>query len=232
MPTTREIPRWVYAGGFVLSGTAGFVNAVTVASAEVPVSHMSGTLTHLAIGLAGGGERDLLIRLAGMLGGFVVGAMLSGIIVGASALQAGRRYGVALVIEGLLFGVSTWTLTHDLTWGIVLSATACGLQNAMAATYYGLVVRTTHMTGILTDFGVLIGQRIRTGRVEWWRLWMLTVLMVGFFLGGVVGAGVCFVFGDNALWVPAGGCLIAGVGYLFARQLSTRAVSAEGASAD
>lgn len=225
MPSRSDIPRWVYAGGFALAGTAGFVNAVTVASAELPVSHMSGTLTHLAVGLGGGGsELDLLPRLAGILAGFFVGAVLSGLIVGAAALKVGRRYGVALMVEGALLGLSTWTLSHHVASGIILSATACGLQNAMAATYYGLVVRTTHVTGMVTDLGVLLGQRLRTGQTEAWRAAVLLVLISGFFLGGIIGAAASIRLGNDALWVPTVGCLATGLTYFTWRVVFGRTV--------
>lgn len=231
MPFRPDIPRWVYAGGFALAGTAGFVNAVTVASAALPVSHMSGTLTHLAVGLGGGGgDLDALLRLGGMLAGFFVGAVLSGVIVGTSALKAGRRYGVALMLEGALFGLSTWYLSHHVASGIILSATACGLQNAMAATYYGLVVRTTHVTGMLTDLGVLLGQRLRTGQTEPWRAAVLLVLISGFFLGGVVGAAVSLRYGNDALWVPAAGCFATGLAYFVWRLALARPPEPDSAS--
>ncbi|MEZ4267731.1 MAG: YoaK family protein [Myxococcota bacterium] len=223
MPFRPDIPRWVYAGGFALAATAGYVNAVTVASAALPVSHMSGTVTHLAIGLGSRGDVDAIMRLGGMLAGFFVGAVLSGAIVGVTALRVGRRYGVALMIEGCLFGLSTWSLGHHVSSGIILSAVACGLQNAMAATYYGLVVRTTHVTGMVTDLGVLLGQRLRTGETETWRAVVLLVLVGGFFLGGIVGAAASLWLGNDALWIPSLGCFVSGLIYVIWRVLRLRA---------
>jgi|GEM_PF-5134493 len=43
------------------------------------------------------------------------------------------------------------------------SGNACGFQNALA-THYGLVLRTTHVTGLLTDLGTNLGMRLRGHR--------------------------------------------------------------------
>merc|ERR1719401_1610209 len=39
-----------------------------------------------------------------------------------------------------------------------LCAAACGLQNGMATSYSGAVIRTTHVTGIATDIGLICGR--------------------------------------------------------------------------
>ena len=38
-----------------------------------------------------------------------------------------------------------------------LASVGCGLQNATTSTYSGAVVRTTHVTGLFTDLGILLG---------------------------------------------------------------------------
>merc|ERR1711981_773115 len=39
-----------------------------------------------------------------------------------------------------------------------LAAAACGLQNAMTTHWGGAVTRTTHVTGLFTDVGLLLGR--------------------------------------------------------------------------
>jgi uncharacterized membrane protein YoaK (UPF0700 family) len=43
---------------------------------------------------------------------------------------------------------------------------ACGLQNAMATGYSGAVIRTTHVTGIVTALGIAVGLAARRERVD------------------------------------------------------------------
>jgi uncharacterized membrane protein YoaK (UPF0700 family) len=44
------------------------------------------------------------------------------------------------------------------------ASAACGLQNAMVSTYSGAIIRTTHITGTVTDLGAMIGQYLRGHR--------------------------------------------------------------------
>ena len=46
-------------------------------------------------------------------------------------------------------------------YGLLLASAACGLQNALATTYSGAIVRTTHVTGIFTDLGIMLGAIFR-----------------------------------------------------------------------
>ena len=73
----------------------------------------------------------------------------------------GRRYGVALCVEGGLLLTACYLLNLNSLYGQYCASAACGLQNAMITTFSGAVVRTTHMTGIVTDLGLMIGAKLR-----------------------------------------------------------------------
>ena len=84
-----------------------------------------------------------------------------------------------------------------------LCCMACGLQNAMASTHGGAIIRTTHVTGLWSDFGESIGQRLRGMSFDRRRVWLYVALIGGFSVGGAAGA-VHFVRGGySALVVPA-----------------------------
>jgi len=209
--------RWVFIGGAALAGVAGFVNTILLSIYHVPASHMSGAVSMFGNDLENG-DTDHLLRIVTMVAGFLIGAIASGVIIGGSTLKPGRRYGVALMIEGVLFGIATWlVLTGDLL-GLSFAATACGLQNGMASSYLGLILRTTHVTGILTDIGVLIGHWLRHRRIEEWKLLLLITLFVGFTAGGVIGAVLHHQIGLHALWIAAGGTFLAGLLYFIWRR--------------
>jgi uncharacterized membrane protein YoaK (UPF0700 family) len=90
----------------------------------------------------------------------------------------------------------------------------------MASTYMGLIVRTTHMTGIATDLGFLLGARLRGQKVEPWRFALFVLLLAGFLVGVVLGAAMAVRFGAGALWPAAGLVAIAGGGYYLWRARS------------
>ena len=209
---------WIFAGAGTLAAVAGYVNVVVLGVFAVPVSHMSGAVSRLGIDLAAGNRADLTVILAIVLG-FLAGAVLSGAIIGNRKLVPGRRYGFALFLEGGVLAVATSYLYAGHSAGIVLAAMACGIQNAMASSYYGLVIRTTHVTGIVTDIGVIIGYWIRGRTVRVWKLLLLVVILTGFFTGGFLGAVMYAAIGRIALALASAGCVTAGATYFLWRHL-------------
>lgn len=208
----REWP-WVSLGGAALACNAGFVNACVLSTFHVPVSHMTGAVSRLSGDVGTGNAADLWTVVA-LLAGFVAGAAVSGAVVGAQALRPGRRYGVVLIAEGVALALAAVLLGSSMTAGVTLAAFACGLQNAMASSYYGLILRTTHLTGIVTDLGVLLGQRLRGQRTPAWKSAVLGALVAGFFAGGLAGAVAIGHFGPAALAAPAVACVLSGALYV------------------
>lgn len=78
-----------------------------------------------------------------------------------------------------------------------LLAAAMGVQNAFSSHYGKSIIRTTHMTGTMTDFGILIAKKISGQKIDNWRLIISTLLLISFFWGGVVAVFLykCFDYG-------------------------------------
>lgn len=218
----RHTPGWVYAGGLLLTAVAGCVNAVAVASAYHAVTHMTGTVFAVGFELSRG-QTGVALRAAAVVASFFVGAALSGFIVKQSSLHAGRRYGVALMIEGVVLGGAWLGLARQSVAGEVLAAVACGLQNALATSYSGAIVRTTHMTGVITDLGIAIGHLAARQPVEWFRVRLHLVLLLGFTSGGALGALAYPALGPTTLLFPAVAVFFAGLVYAVQRHLQRHA---------
>lgn len=92
----------------------------------------------------------------------------------------------------------------------MLAATACGLQNAMSSSYCGLMIRTTHVSGIVTDLGVMLGHWLRHRRIVAWKLRFLLALLFSFGGGGFVGASLDLVYGPVCLLLPAATSILGG----------------------
>jgi uncharacterized membrane protein YoaK (UPF0700 family) len=199
-------------GGALLAGSAGFVNAVLLSFFQVPVSHMSGAVSHLGVAMASRPVREALGALT-IIVAFFVGSVVSGAVVGRDTALPGRRYGVVLLIQGLALAAAGGCLYARISSGVPLAAFACGVQNAMSSSYYGLAMRTTHVTGMVTDLGVVVGHWLRHRRFSRWKARVLSVMTGAFLTGGVLGA-VSIVWLDfRVLYVPAGGTLVAGIAY-------------------
>ena len=217
-----QLPRWVWVGAGLLACVAGMVNVVGYLSFEQQaVTHLTGTTTLLGEAVA---KRDLhaISRLAGVALAFMAGAALSGMIVQDSTLKLGRRYGVALVLESLLLFAAIPLFMQGRLAGPLLAAMACGLQNAMATTYSGAVIRTSHLSGMFTDLGIGLGHALRGLPLPKRRLLLCGLIISGFFTGAVLGALLFVRFGYAALAVPATITGSIGLGYAAHRQLQLR----------
>ena len=211
----------VLLGGLGLAAGAGFINTVVVLLGAPPVTHLTGSATRLSVDLGRGDRADALF-VAGLAGAFVLGAALSGVIIGSSTLRLGRRYGVAVMAEAALIGAAAAVIGSSLVPGVLLAAGAAGLQNAMASSYRNLIVRTTHVTGLLTDLGFMAGQRLGGHRVAPWRFALVGSLVLAFVGGGVLGVAAQERLDADALWIPAGGMAIGGAAYFAWRLLRNR----------
>lgn len=199
----NKLPKWVEIGGFLLALNAGYINAVGVLGLNhLPISHLTGTSTLLSIEIAKANLSVVTHLLVVMLS-FVLGAAASGALVGNVALKLGRRYSLALMIESVLLFAALFLLNQDLLVGHFFASAACGLQNAMTSSYSGAVVRTTHVSGLFTDLGIMLGLRVRGKKVDGRKLTLFLILISGFILGGIFGAILFGRMQFSALILPS-----------------------------
>jgi uncharacterized membrane protein YoaK (UPF0700 family) len=197
-----KIPRWGKIGAAVLAFSAGMINAVALLdTSHQATTHMTGIVSHLAISLI---EKNISMMglLFGVACAFFLGALICGLIIRDSNFQRGRRYGYALALESLLLLFSTYGFVVGSVWGAFLASMAAGLQNAMVSHYSGAIIRTTHMTGILTDLGVLVGHKLRGSHVDSLRIKLFSIILISFFLGGCVGGVLYFCVKGYAMLAP------------------------------
>jgi uncharacterized membrane protein YoaK (UPF0700 family) len=192
----------------VLSVVAGQANAVGLLGVyHEAISHVTGTATHAAAALARGDVVAAVVA-GSIVVAFAVGATLAGALVQGGEVHSGRRYSVALVLEALLFVVAWGLLTRGLHAGEHVAAVAAGLQNGLATRVSGAIVRTTHITGLVTDIGLTFGAVVRGRPLERQRLLLQTSLVGGFVAGAVSGAVAFSALGTDALLIPAGICVV------------------------
>lgn len=217
-----KLPRWVWAGGTSLAFVAGMVNAAGyLGFRHQAITHMTGTTSLLGIAV-GQGDTGELVYSGGVLLAFVLGCVMSGFIIGDSVLRLGRRYGVALTIESVLLFAAVPLLHVRADAGLWFAACACGLQNAMAGTFSGAVVRTSHMSGIVTDLGTFLGQWLRGTAVDSRRVRLYAMLFTGFLCGGIASAMLFPRWQERTLLAPAILTGLVGIAYVVYRQRARR----------
>lgn len=228
MAVLRQLPRWAWIGGGVLAFIAGIVNAAGyLGFRHQAITNLTGSTTLLgaSLGLADGPEA---VHWGLSVAAFVFGALLSGLIVQQQTLKLGRRYGVALVLESLLLFAAIPLFLRQQIAGALLAAMACGLQNAMATTFSGAAIRTSHLSGMFTDLGIGVGHALRGMPLQKRRLLLCVLIIAGFFCGAVLGALLFARLGYLALAVPATATGLTGLGYAACRHLQLRQSPAAG----
>lgn len=192
--------------GIVLAFVAGSLNAGSFLAVGQYTSHMTGILSAAADNLVLGNGYLVTVSLVSLLA-FIGGAAMTAILV-----NLGRRRGYAnlfarpLLIEAgliLVFGCSGGVLQqHTLvtvSQTIVLLCFTMGLQNSLITKISRAEIRTTHVTGLLTDLGIEVGKFFYWNRITQndaqsvvlanrQKLRIHFILIAAFFCGGVMGA--------------------------------------------
>ncbi|MBX3741226.1 MAG: DUF1275 domain-containing protein [Akkermansiaceae bacterium] len=200
---------WIVFGGCCLAFLAAAVNAGFLIDLGTSVSHLTGDVSKVAMQSLGGDgwEKSGALYLAVATVGFIFGAMVSGFFVHHPTLEISRPYGRTITAIGGLLLVSHGTFTGIPWLSVFLASCACGMQNALATHYRGMVLRTTHVTGLLTDLGTNLGMRLKGHHIAAWKLGVPVMLLGAFFLGALFGTLL-------HLWLPGRFLLVLGVIYI------------------
>lgn len=186
--TFDQSKNWIYRAVTLLSINGGFVNSITFESFfHNPVGYVTGNITFAASYLASFQVINF-VDVVGAIGGFLIGAILSGLIIPYNNYARDNRYNFAFILEALLIFFGMLGLICAVPTSKYLLAVALGLQNGCTTHYGKSIIRTTHMTGTTTDLGIMIAHKlIKRYDIPMWRLLIRLFLLLGFFIGSVLG---------------------------------------------
>jgi uncharacterized membrane protein YoaK (UPF0700 family) len=210
----------------LLAGASGVVNATSFFAFGQHITHMTGHISVLGEALASSRWEGAIIAGKTVFA-FVVGATTAAALLDASRHRQRGRHTPALLVEMVMLGgIALWAAEHPdaneptLMWGL---AFAMGLQNALVTRVSGAVVRTTHLTGVLTDIGIQLVRMVvwvRDGARErgvlglWHKVQELPSaeqfertrlhlgLALAFLTGSVLGSALFLRFGAPAMGMP------------------------------
>jgi len=191
--------------GCALAFVAGATNAGGFLAVQQYTSHMTGVVSAMADDIALG---NFTLALAGtsLLACFLLGSMVTALLVNwARARDLHSQFALPLLLEALLlmlFGSTGGHIQQQLpllyvSSTVLLLCFLMGLQNAIITKVSNAEIRTTHVTGLVTDIGIGLG------RLLYWqdhgptpeqaagnrqRLILHAALVLMFFGGGVLGA--------------------------------------------
>lgn len=209
------LPKWIQFGVFMLAVNAGMINVLGLISLlHQSVSHMTGNASLIAVSVF---EHDFasVSFLILILISYVFGSSLSGYILGNSAFKLGRRYGVPLSLV-TVFIVLCWVFIAGYPhYALLWACAAMGVQNAMVSHYQGAIIRTTHLSGVLTDLGLALGYAFRGLKNEPKKIILHLLILFGFILGSLIAAFAHPYLQLHAFLMPAGLSLALTLAYWF-----------------
>ena len=209
--------KWVIVGGCCLAFLGAAVNACYLIQLGTSVSHLSGDVSKVAMEAVQGQRFNpaAALNLTTAALGFVLGAATAGYFIHHPTLEFSRPYGRAVIMIGVCLAAAHFSLGPLPPLSIGLAGFACGFQNALATHYRGMVLRTTHVTGLLTDLGTNLGMKLKGHQIARWKLWVPSLLVLCFFAGAVFGSILVIVPNRPALLILAGIYMAGGIGWSF-----------------
>lgn len=208
------------AGSLAL--VAGMVNALGFLKLGVYSSHVTGHVGKIATDLAVGHVADLRANIASVL------AFFTGAFVASLAIESGRWrhtpyvYSALLLLEACMLGSVFFEPERSSVTATLALCGAMGLQNGLVTRLSGAVVRTTHLTGVVTDLGIEAARWF-----QWWtarmsarphsngtseadvavrpslpKALLLSTILVTFIVGGLIGGWLFIQLGVTALAIP------------------------------
>jgi uncharacterized membrane protein YoaK (UPF0700 family) len=223
-----------------LAFVAGLVNSAGFVLLGTFTSHVTGNVGRLANDLAWG-RHAAAVRAGAMLAAFFLGSFSGSLVIEATGAQRRTHvYGSLLFCEAALLAgfylvseLSGLTSAESQDLQALALCAAMGLQNCLVTRLSGAVVRTTHLTGVVTDLGI---EGARWARYTWARLWarikgptghapvsqpltpktvLLLVILTMFLAGSLIGALSAVYFPHGAFALPLGLLILGGaLGFL------------------
>lgn len=209
-----------------LAGTAGFVNSGGFVMIGSYTSHVTGSIGRMANDLANA-NFALAFAALWLVVAFFGGAVTASWILDQREMpRMPSRYALALAIEaGLLLtfvfvaGLSRTSHPLLLDAQALFLCAAMGMQNSLVTRLSGAVIRTTHLTGVLTDLGIETARWLRwhqsrvlasthgppstRERPTTAKLWLLGTIVVAFMIGAAGGAVLTARISRWAMCLPA-----------------------------
>jgi uncharacterized membrane protein YoaK (UPF0700 family) len=186
-----------------LAGIAGALNATGFYAFGLYSSHMTGNTSAIADHLALGDLAGAATYLA------LIAAFIAGAAVSAMLINAGQRsrlngiYAFSILLEAILLAcigcAQIWLAEmHRVPFLVFGLSFVMGLQNAVVTRISGARIRTTHVTGMITDIGIELGnlaelafrrgaggaQEVALNREK---LGLHAVTVLSFLAGGTIG---------------------------------------------
>lgn len=179
-PSKRKFFYYYWIGE--LTFLAGVVNVSAIILLELTITHSTGNISKAAIALANG-EFNAFSEVLFYIMLFFIGSAISGYIYHEKKTDITKYDAIIPILFGIILFITIKTTT-DIMAVLRISSLGMGMQNGTYIKLKGITVRTTHMTGYLTDAGFCLGSLLHGNRDDAWKLIFYIISIFVFFLGG------------------------------------------------
>ncbi len=181
--------------GLNLAFIAGAINAGGFIAVQQYTSHMTGVLSLAADSIVLKNWVSFFSMVLYIFC-FILGAATTVIMVmSARKKHLNSQYAWPLIFEAILliiFGiVSNLYKASSEVYIYYMVALLCylmGLQNALITKISNTTIRTTHVTGMITDIGIELGKLLSSFSYNKEKIFLHSSVVLMFFIGGVLGA--------------------------------------------
>jgi uncharacterized membrane protein YoaK (UPF0700 family) len=215
-----------------LALVAGFVNASGFTLIGSFTSHVTGSVGRLGSEIAlhnfPAAMRTSLLVLS-----FFFGAFAASVVLGSGFREKSAAYGTALLLEAAsLITFIAFTFQRPkfelsvLDMRAAILCFAMGVQNSLVTRLSNAVIRTTHLTGVVTDLGIEAAQWLHWFRAKWSspraaeqqpdrakpsvsRVFLLLTVATSFVIGSIAGASMTIYGNVLPMLLPTGAVLAA-----------------------
>lgn len=207
----REIRLWVLLLRFI----AGYLNVATILLYSQMLAGQTGRISSIVISLVETSFDNIPGALI-LFVAFFVGIILSGYLFPSSGFNPQSRFAYTLMIIAV-FLVIISVLELPILLELCYVAFVLGLQNGMFVFYRGMVVRTTILTGTITDIGTSIGRRLKGINKNIWKTYFHIANTVSFMFGCLLAASFHYFTERNILLIAGILYFVIGIYFLWIR---------------
>lgn len=167
-----------------LTFAAGFVNVAAMRLLASTVSHHTGNISRIALFISEKNYNPLTVSLIAVIC-FFTGAFVSGLMFYQRKFALKKRYGIFLMSFSVCFlALSFFYIPKKIQ--IAILAFILGMQNGMFIYYGDVIVRTTHITGYLTDAAFALGMAVRGDKTKIPIALFYLINIFAFLTGGIL----------------------------------------------
>lgn len=198
---------WIY----LLRLLGGYLNVTAIILFSRVVGGQTGNISKIAIAYVEG-NFTMVLQLVAIAFTFMLGGFISGLLKPLDRIEMGKRYGLLFDGIGLIFILFSIMESSSAIFLLYL-VLVLGAKNGITLYCKGMVVKTTIITGTLTDIGITLSETFKDASLDKQKLAFHFLNLFCFLLGAALAAFI----GIRTTWnmVSIAGVLELVIGFYF-----------------